>query len=99
MVRNEYKGSILVTSDKELRRNAEPFVNTLIYSEEFAERIFMSTFISEENNGEEIPLHHQQSWTQRKKETLENYLKEKDTEISFYENSKKNSFSQKFLQE
>ena len=66
MVRSEYKDSILVTSDKELRRNAEPFVNTLIYSEEFADRIFMSTFISEENNEEEIPLHQQKLDTKKK---------------------------------
>ena len=66
MVKNEYKGSILVTSDRELRKNAEPYVNTLFYSEEFADRIFMSTFIAEEYDSEERPIHHQKIDTKKK---------------------------------
>ncbi|MED5579390.1 MAG: NYN domain-containing protein [Nitrospinota bacterium] len=66
MVKNEYKGSILVTSDRELRRNAEPFVNTLFYSEEFAERIFMSTFNSEKSVIKEDQIQNQKLDTKKK---------------------------------
>ena len=66
MVKNEYKGSILVTSDKELRKNAEPYVNTLFYSEQFADRILLSTLITEEHYSEETPLHNQKIDTKKK---------------------------------
>tara|TARA_Y100000588_G_C14225014_1_gene912729 strand:+ start:134 stop:652 length:519 start_codon:yes stop_codon:yes gene_type:complete len=66
MVKNEYKGSILVTSDKELRKNAEPYVNTLFYSEQFADRILLSTLITKEHYSEETPLHNQKIDTKKK---------------------------------
>ena len=66
MVKNQSKGSNLVTSDKELRKNAEPYVNTLFYSEQFADRILLSTLITEEHYSEETPLHNQKIDTKKK---------------------------------
>ncbi len=66
MVKKEYKGSILVSSDRELRKNAEPYVNTLFYSEEFADRIFMTNFIENELNSDETPIQNQKIDTKKK---------------------------------
>ncbi len=56
LLKNEYRGAVLVTSDRALGASAAPYAATVVRTGEFRERLYEASFTDEEKDCDEAPI-------------------------------------------